>query len=766
MRLTVPVASVFSFRPRRWLVHLALAFGAGVFLGLHVSFSFLWPAGAALCIVWIVLLRREGYSLYLPCMALAVMLGLLRCIPAAQPVLPPEGTYTITAEVTGECSLRETDGRAAVYLKDVRLEGISGVYRLYWTWWPDQDAKLPLDGQRVCFTGKVYHPMLQQNPHGFDFRLYLLQKGVTLGVSGCGGLTLSPEEQAVHRSPILRLRLELRKRLDLLLGDTYGPLASALLLGDKSDLPEELASDFRLSGTAHVLAVSGLHVMILFSCILYLLRRFSPSQLMLTLVSLLLLGVYAALTGMKAPVLRAGLLLMYSQAGRVARRSRDRLTALAAAFWLILVIRPLELFSAGFQMSFGAVLGLTLLGDRADRLLDRIPMKWVRYLLGAWSAALCGMLGTAVPVIWYYHRLSWMGLLISPLAVALVTLLLPLSVLVLAAGFVWMPAGQVIGAAAKSVFCLLAGTVRLAASVPFGNVLLPRPPFYMIAALALCMVLCTRYVLMSPRRRMILGGGAAALSVLLLILTRSRDVRYIQFSEGSADAAVIEDGNYTYVIDTSDNGRDLADYLLSEGRRADVLILTHLHTDHALGLRELLDQGVPIGRICISSEALVTPVAESCLRVLEQAEDRGVPVCELSAGDVLATGRVTLKVLWPERGGANPLADANDFAMALGIDLDGVSMLHMSDVTGTYEMRSAVPSQLLKAAHHGSASSTGERFLRQVQPQVALLSTRSASSSVLNRLAEAGVIVYDTSERGALILSAREGSLRIRGYLR
>ena len=95
--------------------------------------------------------------------------------------------------------------------------------------------------------------------------------------------------------------------------------------------------------------------------------------------------------------------------------------------------------------------------------------------------------------------------------------------------------------------------------------------------------------------------------------------------------------------------------------------------------------------------------------MLEQAEDRGVPVCELSAGDVLASGRVTLKVLWPERGGANPLADANDFAMALGIDLDGVSMLHMSDVTGTYEMRSAVPSQLLKAAHHGSASSTGER---------------------------------------------------------
>lgn len=753
------------FRPRRWLVHLALAFGTGVLLGLHVSFSPYLPAGILLSVLWLILLRRRGWSPYPACMALAVLLGLLRCIPAAHPVLPPEGTYSIEAVAAGEYDLRETDGRVSLYLKDARLEGTEGRYSLYWTFWPSPEDPLPLDGQRISFTGRVYHPMPRQNPHGFDFRLYLLQKDTTLGVSGCEGMELLYPVLTQHKSPVLRMRLLLRERLDRLLGERYGPLASALLLGDKSDLPEDLAADFRLSGTAHVLAVSGLHVMILFSCILYLLRRFSPGQKTLTAVCLVLLGGYALLTGLKAPVLRAGLLLLYAQGGNITRRNRDPLTALSAAFWLILLLRPLELFSAGFQMSFGAVLGLTLLGDRADRLIGRIPRKGLRALLSGWSAALCGMLGTAMPVVWYYHRLSWMGLLISPLAVAMVTLLLPLSLLVLAAGLICMPAGEVLGAAVRPVYALLTGTVRLAASVPFGNLLLPRPPVYMMAAFALCLVLCTRYVLLPFRRRLLLGGGVLVLSVLVLLLSRNTDVRYIQFSRGSADAAVIEDGRSTVLIDVSENGRDTADYLLSEGRQADTVILTHLHTDHALGLQELLDQGVSVKEICLSTEALVTPVAESCLRVLERARAAGIPVRFLCAGDILRTRRVTIEVLWPERGGANPLGDANDFALALRLDLDGVSLLSMSDVTGTYELRSAVPAQVLKVAHHSSASSTGERFLQRVQPQIALLSTRRAASSTLQRLADAGTILYDTGERGALILTSRKGTLQIRGYL-
>lgn len=752
---------MLRYRPRRWLVHLALAFGAGVYLGGGVFFSWLWPMAAALCMLCALLLRRMGKSVYLPLMALAVTLGLLRCAVAAHPALPAEGGYEVSARIASAPKVREKDGRVAVYLRDVRLSGDTRAYQAYWTYWPkDAETPLPIEGQRVTFSGKVYHPSGQVNPHGFDFRMYLLQKGVTLGITGCDGLTLQPGDM-----PLLsRWRQAIRTRLDDLLGD-QSPLAAALLLDDKSDLPEDVTEDFRTAGVAHVLTVSGLHVMILFSCILLLLRRFSPSQRTVLLIGLALLGAYALLVGAHASVLRAGLLMVYLQLGRMARRHRDPLTALAAAFLCILVLRPLELFAAGFQMSFSAVLGIILLGDRIRIIVRKVRNLILFRCLDAFSGTLCATLGACFPVAWYYHRLSLMGLLISPAVVAAVTLLLPMLIGLLLLSVPLLPVARLLGRAVALICSVLSSLVRACASLPFAAFLIRRLPFYVIAAAVLALVLCTRYVLLTKGKRLLVGAGALLLSVVLMLVLQNRDVRYIQLSEGSADAAILEDGGQTLLIDVAEYGGDAAEYLLSEGRRANYLLLSHLHTDHALGLTELLGRGVPIDGIYLSTEALITPVAESVREVLSQAENQGIPIHTLSAGDRLDLNRVSVEMLWPDRHGATPGGDPNDYAMALWIDLDGVSMLHMSDVSGAFEMQAARPAQVLRVAHHGSASGTGERFLSAVSPNVALISTRQASEKTLSRLAEAGAMIYDTNEHGALTLTVRQGQAWIQGFL-
>ena len=752
---------MLAYRPRRWLVHLALAFGAGVYLGGGVAFIWLWPGTAALCALCAVLLRRMGKSLYLPLLALAVTLGLIRCSLSAYPVLPEEGSYQLTAVIASAPRVREKDGRVSVYLRDVRLPGDKHAYQAYWTYWPrEADAPLPTEGQTASFSGRVYHPSGQVNPHGFDFRMYLLQKGVELGVTGCDGLTLTPGDV-----PLLsRWRQAIRQRLDELLGE-QSSLAAALLLDDKSDLPEDVAEDFRTAGVAHVLTVSGLHVMILFSCILLLLRRFSPSQRAVLLMGILLLGAYALLVGARASVLRAGLLMIYLQLGRMARRHRDPLTALAAAFLCILALRPLELFAAGFQMSFSAVLGLILLKDALNRGLRKLRHPLLRRLLDLYGGTLCASLAASFPVAWYYHRLSLVGLLVSPAVVAAVTLLLPLLIGLLLLSIPLLSVARVLGRAVALLCSALSGFVQACASLPFANFLIRRLPFYVLAAAVLCLVLCTRYVLLRRGKRLLLGLGALALSVGLMLVLQNRDVRYIQLSEGSADAAIIEDGSQTLLIDVAEYGGDVAGYLLSEGRRANYVLLSHLHSDHALGLSELLRQGVPIDGVYLSTEARTTPVTESVLETLRQAEAQGIPLYYLSAGDHLALDRVSVEVLWPDSGGAAPGGDPNDFAMALLIDLDGVSMLHMSDVSGAFEMQAARPAQVLRVAHHGSASSTGQRFLEAVRPDAALISTRQASEKTLSRLAEEGAMIYDTNEHGALTLTVRHGQAWIQGFL-
>lgn len=756
---------MLRYRPRRWLVHFALAFGAGVYLGFRVPFHPLWLIGLALGGAWLLLLWRRNLSVYLPCMILAVLMGMLRCMPAAQPVLPPEGSCAVTATVDGEPTVRESDGRVAVYLKYVELPGVSGRNRAYWTYWPQTpDEPLPVDGQQVSFTGNVYHPMPQRNPHGFDFRLYLLQKGVSLGISGCDGVKLTPGGQRMPASLLIRARQAIRARLEALLSD-QAPLAEALLLNDKSDLPEDVAESFRTAGVAHVLAVSGLHVMILFGFITLALRRLSPSQRTVLAAGFVLLGIYSLLAGAQAAALRAGLLMIYLQLGRITRRHADRLTALALAALMILLLRPLELFAAGFQMSFGAVLGITLLGDRVNQALRRVRQPRLKTLLNAYGITVCASLGVALPVGWYYHRLSLIGLVINPAIGAAVTLLLPLLILLLALSLLSLPFACFLGRGLALLMRGLIGCIQGVARLPLADIAVPRLPAYVMAALILAAVLCTRYVLLPARRRVVLGGGALVFSVLLMLLFSPRGVRYIQFSVGSADASVILDGRQTAVIDTGENGTDLAGYLLAEGRKADLVILSHLHTDHALGLGDLLKNRVPIGVVYLSTEAEVTGVSPAAMTVLEQVRSAGIPIRTLSAGDRLTMERVTIGVLWPEAGGANPLADANDFALAMEIDLNGVRLLQMSDVSGAYEMYAARPAQVLKVAHHGSGSSTGSRFLQAVSPQIALLSTRRANAHTLERLAEAGVMVYDTNERGALTLTVRGGAAYIQGFI-
>ena len=636
--------------PRRILVLLALGFGAGILPGLRLAFYGWFLAALALCLLTAIALRRYRLPALMAGIAAMFFAGLSLCAWQAHPTLPEAGSYAVTGRVDGEARFRAEDNRVTVYLRDVHLNGERTGLRAYWTYYPeDPEAPLPQDGQTAAFTARLYHPQGQVNPHGFDFRLYLLQRGTAVGLSGAKKLTLEPAGQTQPDSLILRVRRALLGRLRTLLNGEDA-LAAALLLSERADMPEDMTRDFQRAGVAHVLAVSGLHVMILSSMVMLLLRRLSPSPLAMLLLTLALLLPYCLLVGMTASILRASVLL-------------------------------------------------------------------------------------------------------------------PAYIVLLLVGAVCPPLGAILGRALAWVSARLTDCIHLAAQPAWASVRVPSPPWYLAAAIVLTLILLTRFVLLRPWRRVLIGALALAAAVGTMLLTQNRLPRYIQLSLGNADAAIIEDGARTVVIDTGENGRELAAYLLAEGRGIDTLILSHLHTDHAQGLRELLDYEVPIGEICLSTEAQATQVSDACLSVLNAAREHGVPVRLICAGDELKTERVGIRVLWPEGGSANDRGGANDYALALLIDLDGAHILHMSDVSGAYELYAAQEADALKIAHHGSSSSTGEAFLDRVRPAIGLLSARQGSAKTLERLAQAGVMVYDTEELGALTLTVRNGEMRVQGYL-
>lgn len=247
-------------------------------------------------------------------------------------------------------------------------------------------------------------------------------------------------------------------------------------------------------------------------------------------------------------------------------------------------------------------------------------------------------------------------------------------------------------------------------------------------------------------------------------------MQYIQLAMGQADAALILDGRDTTLIDAGSYGGDAASYLLSTGRRADRVILTHLHADHCLGLTQLLEKKVPIGAVYLPLGGEKQQVDAACLSLLEEIRARSIPVYYLAAGDELTTDRVHIAVQWPRADSLRLGRKANEGCLALKCDLDGVSLFTAGDLSGLYEMYPAQDADILKVSHHGSKTSTSTAFLEIVSPRLALLTGATGSSvlpsqNTLDRLAQIGIPAYNTAEWGALTVTIQKGNIILTPYL-
>ncbi len=762
--------SARPFHHQRPLAAAAAAYGLGVWAGVSFSWKpFFYLAGLACAALGLGLLPRAGKRRAAGWAAAALFAGMLLGGHAAHPALPPVDRYEVKGVVKADAALRE-NGTAAAYLTDVRLKNENGEWRLpcvYWTYTPDTETPfLPREGDAVRFFARLYHPSGQVNPYGFDFRLYLLEQGAQAGVSGAAEAETVGHPGRGLGSALYRLRSSLARRARQVFGQESA-LPEALLLGSRQELPQETQKSFADAGAAHLLAVSGLHVGLLSGVVLLFLRRWlSPRWRLLMMSGFLLL--YCALLEFHAPVVRASLLLLVDLYRRTVRRAPDGLTALCAAFWLLLIFRPLDLFSASFQLSFCAVLGMTVLGPALKKALARIPSRFVRE---GWQATLSATAGVALPTAQLFHRFSLVGLLINPFLCALFGVLLPVYAAVLLAGCAYLPAGVWLGGIVGNVTRGLVAAVEWASKLPLAVVKLPALPWYCVAALAAACAILSRYCLGSKGIKRLAALGLVMLAFGVWHLTLCRDVQYIQLAMGQADAALILDGQETLLIDAGDYGGDIASYLLSTGRQADRVILTHLHSDHCLGLREVMEEEIPIGAVYLPEGAEEQAVDPECLKLMEDLRGKGVPVHFLAAGDEMELPRVRVTVAWPYRGTVRASQDANRYSLAALCDLDGVKLLATGDLTGDYEQYAALDADILKVAHHGSKNSTGEAFLSAVTPRVAIVtaspvSDRLPNPATVERLRAAGADILTTARAGAVTVTVRGGEGIVSTFLK
>lgn len=697
------------------------------------------------------------------CLLLTFLLGAALGIRTANPTLPPEGDAQVTGVVAGEVDFRAEKGQVRVILRDVTLNGERIASGAYWTFYLKADEKVPdclTPGARISMTAEVYHPQGQRNPHGYDFRQALRQKNILIGLYGAAKLQALPDGLSLY-GLAARFNHRMAQTLRDVCGEEAGQLASAVLLGMRDEVPDEEQEQFRRLGIAHILSVSGFHVGVLVALLALLMMPVKHRRLRMTLTLPILLA-YAFLTGGNAPAIRAVLLWAIVCWGRIRHKRVLMLHVLCASAMIQLMFAPAQLFSASFQMTYGvmaAICGIT--AQTAPNAQKK--RGWKGKMLSLLSVSAAAQFGVLLPELYWFGRVPLLGIAVNVLLVAGMNVLLLLDWVTLLTPIPWLAALP--GAATRAVS---EGFLHLVNALGrFAPTLWTRQPDawvvlgWLLVFAALLPFGKSRNRWQNRKKRLPMLAAGAVLMATILLPAPFSGTEYMQLDMGDADAAVLRQEKHVLVVDAGEYGGDLASYLRAEHLPVDLLVLTHLHSDHAGGVRELLDEGIPIRQCVMPSGALEADFDEEVLPLLARMEANGTVIETVCRGDILQWAEGKLTVLFPPEGFS--ASNANDGSMALLVEAEGVKLLLTGDLSAQYGQYAAVSADVVKAAHHGSKNGTTQAFLDESAPSAVLVSTkRENAADYLRGITDADV--YSTLESGAIIIRMADSCFTIEEF--
>ena len=563
-----------------------------------------------------------------------------------------------------------------------------------------------------------------------------------------------------------RLRMQITTMLEQVFPGDTAAFAKALLLGDTGDLDYRTSTDFSLSGIRHVVAVSGLHISILFGLI-YLLT--AKNRWLCAIIGIPILILFAAVAGFTPSVSRACLMQILMIFSMLAKREYDPPTALAFAVLVLLAMDPVTVTSVSFQLSVGCLIGIFLLSQRingylmADKRLGRWKsgswrMRAARWLSGSVSITLGAMALTAPLCALYFGMISLIGIVTNLLVLWLISIIFYGIMLACMLGFLWLPAGAFVGVVISWLIRLVTFTAAELAAFPLAAVYTCST--YILLWLGFCYILLGLTLLMKNKRPWLLSCCAAVCLVLCVLLSwlepRLDDYRMTVLDVGQGQCILLESEGNRYLVDCGgDSGIQSADlaaeYLLSQGIFSlDGVILTHYDIDHAAGVPYLLTR-IPADKLYLPDFEPEDPIRLA----LEADYANKIQWLGPYAQHSIPEGNITLLTTKMKTSG-------NESGLCILFQPENCDILITGDrgQSGERDLAEQYDLPLLDVlivGHHGANGSATLPLLHETRPRIAIISVGvnaygHPSEDVLDRLALYGCTVLRTDREGTIII--------------
>lgn len=643
-------------------------------------------------------------------------------------------------------------------------------------------------GDMVNIKGKLQLPSKRRNPGLFDYNLYLKTKGIAAGISAFE----TNVKQENRFNPLIRIPGKVKDKIirtqEKYMAHDKSALLNGVLFGDKRYIEEDIYDTFQKNGTAHILAVSGIHVSIIYAYVSGLFRgRRNRKGSVLTVLFLLF---YCALAEFSPSVVRAVSVIVIHIAGKFLHRRFDLSCAVACSAMLMLFYNPYCIFNAGFQMSYVAVLSLSFVMPHFS--------GGKNYLTSSVIPLISVQIAMAPMMAFHFMFFSFSAFIINIPVIFLAGLVVPLGVSLAALSL--MPDSFFLdlllnigyGGLQKALDLIVwLNRVPTENGISHMNVVAPSLTFMALFYGLFFFLLSESFLILIQQKR---KGAVEVIGLILLSMAVLLPLA-IDDGPGKADLVFLDvgQGDCLHIRTTEgkniliDGGgqRDfdvgekiLRPYLLKNGvKKIDLALVTHLHHDHYGGIASL----------CRELPVLKLGVYEGNMLKLEGLKtDTGLNDDQflfLGAGDTIyLDDNTSVEVLYPGRHSMAEYEklmgwdeDENLNSLVFMVTHKNMKILITGDMTESGErqvmdMCSNLKTDILKIGHHGSRFSTGNDFLAAASPLMAVIQVGSNNyghphSEIIEKLEKKSIIVYRNDLHGAVLVNIKNERLKVRTML-
>ena len=669
-------------------------------------------------------------------------------------------------------------------------------------------------GNKIYLKGKIQQFEVARNKGNFDSKKYYLSIGITTKIA-VKEYYVSDDNYDFLRDKLCTLR-EYVVGMFSKLCDTNGKdkwlygnkagIFSAILMGDKTELDQEIKDLYSLSGIAHILAISGLHISLIGMFLYSLLRkRFSfatSSALTIAVVTL-----FAITSGMGIATIRAFVMFILKLIGEILGRKYDYITAISLSALILLADNPFIIINSGFQMSFCAMITITIIWPKVVYLIN-IKSKIANSIV----FSLC--IGIFMnPVIAYnYFQLPTYSFMLNIIVVPLLGIVVISAIAGSGMGFLSILMGKTAltpGCLILEVYTFLCENVL---KIPGAVIVVGKPTikiivlYYIVIVFSLfCFTLvrknyekdCNIKEMIDENGKKVISSqiilkkqrkfdfkirlaviGISILSGFFIYYTPSKglDIQFMDVGQGDGIFIKADDGTTITIDGGSSDVKNVAKYrmipcITASGTGViDSAVMTHADKDHISGIEEILNMNTENG---LTIRNLVMPHVsyedEAYDELLTAAKTKGIQVLYIKEGDTMKLGKVEIKCIHPD--GKYISDNRNDYSTVLSLKYENFSALFTGDIPAEIE-KSIINKidnnyTILKVAHHGSKYSSDMEFLKKVMPAYSVISVGEDNSyghpgtETINKLKSLNSKILRTDLSGEIEIFSKENNMEI-----